>query len=87
VLLKYLEKVNRFLTCNTSIGNFSRTSEFQTTQSFVSGAASPRNIEILMNVEGVNRKHIASHLQVYIYLYAYRLIASIYIKESNLLYS
>ncbi|PUZ46686.1 hypothetical protein GQ55_7G101400 [Panicum hallii var. hallii] len=27
------------------------------------GAASPRNIEILMNVEGVNRKHIASHLQ------------------------
>ena len=31
---------------------------------FVSGAASPRNIEILMNVEGLNRKHIASHLQV-----------------------
>nr|TKW03767.1 hypothetical protein SEVIR_7G064600v2 [Setaria viridis] len=27
------------------------------------GAASPRNIEILMNVEGVNRKHISSHLQ------------------------
>jgi len=64
MLLKYLEKVNIFLTCNTSIRNFSRTSEFQTTQSFVSGAASPRNIEILMNVEGVNRKHIASHLQV-----------------------
>ncbi|CAL5017583.1 unnamed protein product [Urochloa decumbens] len=29
------------------------------------GASSPRNIEILMNVEGVNRKHIASHLQKY----------------------
>ncbi|CAO1939119.1 unnamed protein product [Urochloa humidicola] len=29
------------------------------------GATSPRNIEILMNVEGVNRKHIASHLQKY----------------------
>ncbi|XP_072151391.1 two-component response regulator ORR29 [Setaria viridis] len=29
------------------------------------GAASPRNIEILMNVEGVNRKHISSHLQKY----------------------
>ncbi|CAL5034858.1 unnamed protein product [Urochloa decumbens] len=27
------------------------------------GASSPRNIEILMNVEGVNRKHVASHLQ------------------------
>ncbi|OEL16759.1 Two-component response regulator ORR29 [Dichanthelium oligosanthes] len=26
---------------------------------------SPRNIEILMNVEGVNRKHVASHLQKY----------------------
>ncbi|KAF8780730.1 hypothetical protein HU200_001337 [Digitaria exilis] len=37
--------------------------KFQCALEILGEGASPRNIEILMNVEGVNRKHIASHLQ------------------------